>query len=278
MNNYTENNTSPEIWDSPDYPWGQDINRDIYKVEYDRQKNKENTYAELGLRLPPDHQHSTELAGYMRQLPGYKQTLNTQNTGLNEVDNNATIDSSLMNSSTDNNLLKKAENKLMQGRPRIDPSRFELSDHLDRFIKKHENFIPTFYPDTAGNDTIGFGHKVVNNEYKRGDSITRVKGEEHFKIDKEKARQYALKLLGGLPMYRNEFETIVDAMYNVGPGNLGLGTNKSPDLNAAIKARNYDAIGRNLYYSKDSNGVRQPGLVTRSVNRTNYYFGKYKDY
>jgi len=93
MNNYTENNTSPEIWDSPDYPWGQDINRDIYKVEYDRQKNKENTYAELGLRLPPDHQHSTELAGYMRQLPGYKQTLNTQNTGLNEVDNNATIDS-----------------------------------------------------------------------------------------------------------------------------------------------------------------------------------------
>ncbi|MCP5381722.1 MAG: DUF882 domain-containing protein [Kordiimonadaceae bacterium] len=93
MTNYTENNSSPEIWDMSDYPWGQDINRDIYKVEYDRQKNKEKTYAELGLRLPPDHQHSTELAGYMRQLPGYRQSLNTQNTGLNEVDINATNDS-----------------------------------------------------------------------------------------------------------------------------------------------------------------------------------------
>ncbi|MCP5381726.1 MAG: lysozyme [Kordiimonadaceae bacterium] len=278
MTNYTENNTTPEVWDLPDYPWGQDINRDIYKVEYDRQKNKERTFAELGLRLPPDHQHSTELAGYMRQLPGYKQSLNTPNTGLNEVANNATNDSSLMNSSIDNNLLKRAENKLMQGRPRIDPSRFELSDHLDRFIRKQENFVDTVYNDTAGNPTIGIGHKVIGNEFKEGDKITRERAEILYAKDKEKARQYALKLLGGLPMYRYEFEAIVDAMFNVGPGNLGLGTNKCPDLNAAIKARDYDAIGRNLMYSLDSNGKRQEALYNRSLDRTDHYHGKYKDY
>ena len=174
-----------------------------------------------------------------------------------------------------------AQNSVQNDRPRIHPSRFVLSDNLDNFIRKEEGYKSTLYKDTANNPTIGIGHKVVSGEYKVGDTITKEQAEKHLAEDKETARKYTLKLVGDLPMHRYEFEAIVDAMFNVGPGNLGLGTDKSPNLNKAIKAGNYtgeDGISSNLIYSKDSNGIRHPGLLRRSDGRTKMFKGKFGEF
>lgn len=126
--------------------------------------------------------------------------------------------------------------------------------------------------------TIGIGHKIDDGQYQKGDIISHDKIMEHYGNDKEEARKYALDIVGDLPMHRYEFEAIVDAVYNVGPGNLGLGTDESPDLNAAIKAGNYTAIGDNLMYSKNSLGNQEPGLVKRGDDRKNHYNGIYRKY
>lgn len=215
-----------------------------------------------------------------KYLDSIKQPMSNQNS-LNSLNSNASNNRMRANSQSSNintAVANQAAQSVQQGRPRIHPSRFKLSKNLDNFIRKEEGYRPTLYPDTADNPTIGIGHKVVNGEYKVGDTITREQAEKHFAEDKETARKYALQLVGGLPMHRYEFESIVDAMYNVGPGNLGLGTNKSPDLNTAINAGDYTEIGNNLIYTKDSFGNRQPGLIRRSDGRTNMYKGNFGDY
>ncbi len=195
--------------------------------------------------------------------------------------NNASMQQTNSNSEQSPTASLMAQNSVQNDRPRIHPSRFELSKNLDDFIRKEEGYKSALYEGTAKNPTIGIGHKVVKGEYKVGDTITKEQAEKHFAEDKETARQYALKLVGHLPMHRYEFEAIVDAMFNVGPGNLGLGTDKSPHLNKAIKAGNYtgeEGISSNLIYSKDSKGDRQGGLIKRSSGRTNMFNGKFGEY
>lgn len=200
--------------------------------------------------------------------------LNSQNTNVT----NNSISNYNDTAAVDENTLNSADSSVMQDRPRIHPSRFEISENLDNHIRHHEGYNPSAYKDSAGNLTIGIGHKVDDNQYQEGDTISHEKIMKHYGNDKEEARGYALDIVRDLPMYRHEFEAIVDAVYNVGPGNLGLGTDKSPDLNKAIKAGNYTAIGENLMYSKDSDGIRQGGLVRRGNDRKNHYNGIYRKY
>lgn len=258
------------IWDSSDYPWGDDPGLDILKIEYDKLKEDERTSALIGTTPPSYQQKSSEVVDLMKKratttgMPLH--TPNLQNSFKN------------LSANDTDKVMKRAEQSIQKDRPRINPSRFELSENLDNHIRHHEGYRADAYKDTAGNLTIGIGHKVDNNEYKVGDIISHDQIMQHYSDDKEEARQHALKIVGDLPMHRYEFEAIVDAVYNVGPGNLGLGTNKSPNLNAAIKAGDYPAIENNLMYSKDSDGNRRGGLIRRSDDRKNHYKGIYRKY
>ncbi|NVJ71098.1 MAG: glycoside hydrolase family protein [Alphaproteobacteria bacterium] len=128
----------------------------------------------------------------------------------------------------------------------------------------------TVYKDTAGNDTVGTGHKVTPaDNLQTGQTITQTQSDTLFDGDIQTAETTVENLVGNLPVSQEEFDALVDLAFNVGAGNLDA-TN-SPGLNAAIAAGNYGAIANELVYTKDSNGVRQPGLVKRSQRRQNIF-------
>ncbi len=65
---------------------------------------------------------------------------------------------------------------------------------------------------------------------------------------------------------------MTDLVYNLGIGTL---SKKSPLLNKAIADGDYDAMSKELIYTKDANGTRQDGLATRSAERTQLFRGTY---
>ena len=76
------------------------------------------------------------------------------------------------------------------------------------------------------------------------------------------------ELVGDLPLYQHEFDALVDLVYNVGPGNVA--EDESPRLNAAIQARDYDAIAAELNYTHAAGQVAR-GLQFRSERRENMF-------
>jgi GH24 family phage-related lysozyme (muramidase) len=86
--------------------------------------------------------------------------------------------------------------------------------------------------------------------------------------DIAEAQVAVTRLVGDLPLSQNEYDALVDLAFNVGEGNLSA--ERSPGLNAAIAARDYDAIAEELDYHHAA-GRMARGLVYRSERRTNIF-------
>lgn len=144
------------------------------------------------------------------------------------------------------------------------------SDYGKRFMTNNEGGVHlTVYNDTAKNPTVGVGHKVATGDnLKVGDVIDNPRSDSFFNSDLRVAERGVKSLVGNLPLSQNEFDALVDLNYNVGIGTL---KNKSPALNAAIRNGDYNAMGVNLTYTRDSAGNRQGGLITRSNDRTTLF-------
>ncbi|MCC3859865.1 D-Ala-D-Ala carboxypeptidase family metallohydrolase [Pseudemcibacter aquimaris] len=95
------------IWDSTDYPWGDDPGLDMLKVEYDKQKKIENRFNSNGIGLTSYHQPSSELAKKMKiratktgipiHLASVQNSLNSNNPAV-KVSGNGSTEKSVTNS------------------------------------------------------------------------------------------------------------------------------------------------------------------------------------
>jgi len=127
----------------------------------------------------------------------------------------------------------------------------------------------TVYRDVAGNPTVGVGHLVTSaDNLQVGDRISEDRALDLLEQDLGTAQQAVRHLVGDLPLYQNEYDALVDLAFNVGEGNLA--PERSPELNAAIMSRNYDAIAEQLDYHHAA-GHMAMGLVYRSERRANIF-------
>jgi GH24 family phage-related lysozyme (muramidase) len=141
-------------------------------------------------------------------------------------------------------------------------------DLLEAMIEE-EGARRTVYRDVAGYLTVGVGHLVTErDDLGPGDRVSRDQVLDFLERDVAEAEQAVRRLVGDLPLAQNEFDALVDLAFNVGEGNLSA--EHSPGLNAAIGARDYDAIAAELDYRHAAGQVAR-GLVYRSVRRENIF-------
>jgi GH24 family phage-related lysozyme (muramidase) len=143
------------------------------------------------------------------------------------------------------------------------------SDELLEALVEEEGARRTVYRDVAGYPTVGVGHLVTSADHLQiGDRISRDRVLDFLEQDIRDAQQVVRRLVGTLPLTQNEYDALVDLAFNVGAGNLSA--ERSPGLNAAIAAGDYDAIDAELDY-RHAGGQIARGLVYRSERRENIF-------
>lgn len=148
---------------------------------------------------------------------------------------------------------------------RQDASKLRSSTALMEAIAEEEGVHLTAYRDPIGLPTVGVGHLIKSGDnIKLGQTISHEKAMELLEEDLKHAEQIVEDLVGDLPLYQHEFDALVDLVFNVGEGTVSEA--KSPRLNAAIAAGDYDGIAAELAY-ENARGVSLKGLEYRSERR-----------
>ena len=157
------------------------------------------------------------------------------------------------------------EDQIDATKERAHAERLTVSETMMEALAEEEGVRLTVYRDVAGYPTVGVGHLVLpEDNLKVGDRISYEKAIELLEQDLAKAEQGVRNLVGDLPLYQHEFDALVDLVYNVGEGNVS--ERKSPRLNAAINAGNYQAMADQLNYTTAAGKVAR-GLEYRSERR-----------
>ncbi|MHB8474104.1 MAG: glycoside hydrolase family protein [Gammaproteobacteria bacterium] len=139
-------------------------------------------------------------------------------------------------------------------------------------IANSEGFSSTIYPDQAGNDTIGYGHKLAPGEsaiYANG--ITRDQAFELLRQDVGVAA-LAVNRLVTVPLSQPQFDALVSFTYNVGSGNFASST-----LLQQLNRGNYSgAAGQLLRWNRvtiNGQSVVSDGLVNRRADERCMFMG-----
>lgn len=153
--------------------------------------------------------------------------------------------------------------------PRRPAALLNASDDLLEAMIQEEGARRTVYRDVAGYPTVGVGHLVTPADHLQvGDQVSRDQVLDFLEHDIAEAQMAVTRLVGDLPLSQNEYDALVDLAFNVGEGNLSA--EHSPGLNAAIAARDYEAIAAELDYHHAA-GQMARGLVYRSERRANIF-------
>ncbi|KLE36134.1 hypothetical protein AAW00_05610 [Aurantiacibacter luteus] len=139
------------------------------------------------------------------------------------------------------------------------------SEAMKEALAEEEGVRLTVYRDVAGYPTVGVGHLVTpEDNLKVGDRISYERALALLEGDLKTAEEGVRNLVGDLALYQNEFDALVDLVYNVGSGNVS--ERESPRLNKAIAERDYQGIADELNYHHAGGSVAN-GLVFRSERR-----------
>ena len=148
---------------------------------------------------------------------------------------------------------------------RTDASQLQVSETMKEALAEEEGVRLTVYRDVAGYPTVGVGHLVRPEDGLRvGDRISYDQALDFLEDDLKIAERGVARLVGHLKLYQHEFDALVDLVYNVGEGNVS--PRKSPRLNGAIQAADYQGIADELHYHHAA-GAKANGLVYRSERR-----------
>lgn len=150
------------------------------------------------------------------------------------------------------------------------------SDTFKEALVEEEGVRLRVYRDVAGYPTVGVGHLVTPSDNLRvGQKISYDRVLKLLDKDIAIAEEGVRRLVGDLPLNQHEFDALVDLVFNVGEGNVS--ERKSPRLNAAIAARDYDAVAAELAYHH-AGGKKARGLQYRSERREQIFMNaSYED-
>lgn len=152
---------------------------------------------------------------------------------------------------------------------RVHASDLSVSDDFKEALIQEEGVREVVYRDVAGYPTVGVGHLVTKKDKLRvGQRVSYDRILKFLDQDLETAERAVERLVGDLPLYQYEFDALVDLVYNVGEGNVSA--RKSPKLNAAIAAADYESIADQLHYHR-AGGKKANGLKYRSERRAQIF-------
>lgn len=152
---------------------------------------------------------------------------------------------------------------------RVHALELKASETMKEALAEEEGVRLTVYRDVAGYPTVGVGHLVRPEDgLKVGDRISYDQAIDFLEKDLRRAESGVKRLVGDLPLFQHEFDALVDLVYNVGEGNVS--ERRSPSLNAAIAARDYEGIANELTYTTAAGQVAR-GLQFRSERRQSIF-------
>jgi GH24 family phage-related lysozyme (muramidase) len=130
---------------------------------------------------------------------------------------------------------------------------------LDNLLKKFEGCKLKAYRCPAGILTIGYGHTSAAGapEVTEGMTITQQEAEDILKKDLVKYEQAVLAMVK-VPLAQNQYDVLVDFIYNAGGGNL-----KTSTMLKKVNAGDFDAVPDELMKWTKGGGKVLPGLVRR---------------
>lgn len=161
---------------------------------------------------------------------------------------------------------------------RQDPSQLSLSDKGLDFIERHEVLREKVYQDSAGNPTIGYGHRIWPSEAEDfRQPIDKDTARQLLSMDVELAEQAVRRHAKDVPLTQNEYDALVSFVFNVGGGQKGfagssvLGQLKAGDYRAAA-----EEMSKWVHITKDGKPALVPGLVSRRNDEQSLFRdGKY---
>ncbi len=134
----------------------------------------------------------------------------------------------------------------------------ELSEQGLKLIKEAEGFRAKAYQDTGGIWTVGYGTtRIDGRPVNKTDVVDEGKATTLLKTDVASACE-AVKRLVTVPINQNQFDALVDFVYNLGAGSLQKST-------LLKKLNQKDYVGASNEFPKwvFDNGVVVKGLVIR---------------
>jgi lysozyme len=139
-------------------------------------------------------------------------------------------------------------------------------------IAKFESFSPTIYRDSAGNQTIGYGHLITVSDgsiYDNG--ITQDQALKLLHADISTAEKSVNNLVK-VPLNQNQFNALVSLVFNIGSGNfakssilreLNRGNYRQAASDFALYNRADHKINIGLIKRRDI----EASIFTQSINR-----------
>jgi len=137
--------------------------------------------------------------------------------------------------------------------------RFKTSTNGLKLITDSEGCVLHAYADATGTLTIGYGHTLG---VVAGQVITKMQALDFLKSDLDRVENFINQY--ELPINQNQFDALVDLLFNCG---TGVFKNFVP----LILAFNTDAVCAKLGLYVFSKGVKLPGLVTRRAKEVELY-------
>lgn len=136
----------------------------------------------------------------------------------------------------------------------------KLSEQGYKLVKQSEGFRANRYKDAAGFLTVGYGHKLTPVELAEDDfanGITEAEGVILLKGDVAEA-EAAVERLVKVPLTQGQFDALVDFVYNLGAGKLGIST-----LRKVLNQGRYDDACKELERWNHAGTVVLEGLTAR---------------
>ena len=99
-------------------------------------------------------------------------------------------------------------------------NKYSITNNGLSFIKQWESFRSTIYLDSAGHQTIGWGHKLTKKEIKSNKYANGIGSEEAnvlLKSDLQTAED-AVNRYVKIPIEQHQYDMLVSFVYNVGQG------------------------------------------------------------
>jgi lysozyme len=127
-------------------------------------------------------------------------------------------------------------------------------------IKSFEGFSPTIYRDSAGLQTVGYGHLLKQQElFLFKDGIFELDAEALLKQDVIIAENAVVRLFK-TPLTNNQFDALVSFTFNVGAGALQRST-----LRHKINRGEHEDVPAELIKWVYAGGRKIPGLIKRRI-------------
>jgi GH24 family phage-related lysozyme (muramidase) len=143
----------------------------------------------------------------------------------------------------------------------------QLSRDGLELLKRHEGFRSRVYNDVNGFPTIGYGHRLQQQDsFPAG--VTEAQANDMLIADVRQAERAVLRLVK-VPLTQGQFDALVDFCFNLGEGRLSSST-----LLKVLNSGRYSDASEQLLRWNIAGGVENPGLKTRREAEFQLWHGK----